>query len=248
MPADVPPPVAEAIGRLTAPDPSDAAPPRKVTGALAELWSWWHTVMPAGDLQVAWVPAPTGAAAEALAAGVAAAETAIDSGATLLVPRIEPRDEVAARAIIALLSRREASAVLGQPEGMADRDWMAACAAIRDRAASAAEFRGEPVHLLSHLDAGPLAGCVGILLASASRRTPCLIDGTDELAAALIADRLAHRAKAWWRSASTSTDPGRAAAIDRIDLAPGLPLDLSDDDALGAEVTESVLRLLTLAP
>jgi nicotinate-nucleotide--dimethylbenzimidazole phosphoribosyltransferase len=127
---------------------------------------------------------------------------------------------------------------------MTDRDWMQACAAVRDHAASAADHRGDPVGLLGAVQAPAVALVVGILLGAAARRTACLVDGTDELAAALVADRICIRAKAWWRAGSDSPDPGRAAAIDRIDLAPGLPLGLTDDAGRGAEATLALLMLI----
>jgi nicotinate-nucleotide--dimethylbenzimidazole phosphoribosyltransferase len=99
--------------------------------------------------------------------------------------------------------------------------------------------------MLEALHAYQVAAVVGVLLSAAARRTPCLVDGTDELAAALVADRLCYRAKGWWRAGSDSPDPGRRAATERIDLAPGLPLGLTDDAGRGAEATLAILTLLT---
>jgi NaMN:DMB phosphoribosyltransferase len=190
--------------------------------------------------------AEAGAAATAVLAGIAATDRAIDAGATLLVPRVGARDDVSARAVVGLLTRKEASAVVAQSPGMTDREWMTVCAAVRDRMATASHLRGEPLALLDALGAGHLAGVVGVLLGASARRTPCLVDGTDELAAALVADRLSYtRAKGWWRAGSDSPDPGRHAAMDRIDITPGLPLGLSDDAGRGAQVTVAVLRMLT---
>ena len=72
----------------------------------------------------------------------------------------------------------------------------------------------------------------------------CLPDGTDEHAAALVADRLCYRASGWWRAGATSADPARAAAADRIDLAAGLPLALTDDEGKGAAATLALLQLV----
>ena len=83
-----------------------------------------------------------------------------------------------------------------------------------------------------------------MLLGAAARRTPCLIDGTEPATAALVADRLAFRAKAWWREAATSTDPAQRAAVNRIDLTAGLPLALSDEGGHGAQATVALLRLV----
>jgi nicotinate-nucleotide--dimethylbenzimidazole phosphoribosyltransferase len=246
----VPDALAAALERIVAPAPAAEVPPADVTGVLADLWSWWASVgagQPEARILAADAADPeehctVGAAA--VLAGVTAADRAVDSGATLLVPRVTVRDEVASRAIITLLTRREASAVVHQGPAMTDREWMAMTAEVRDRAAATADLRGEPLALLSALGSSSFATVVGCLLGAAARRTPCIIDGTDELAAALIADRLCYRAKGWWLVASDSPDPGRGAAIDRIDATVGLPLRLSDEVGRGADAVTALLARL----
>jgi nicotinate-nucleotide--dimethylbenzimidazole phosphoribosyltransferase len=242
---DLPAELAAVVARITAPEPASTPVPIDVTGVLADLDLWWRTCSDGRPLVVAELdpPAPDDVLA-AILAGIDAADRAVDAGSTLLVPRVRSRDDEGARTLIALLTRKEASAVVFQRDGMSDRDWMAACAAVRDRAAGAAEHRGDAVRLLAAVGSPAIALVVGTLLAASARRTPCLVDGTDELAAALAADRISFRAKGWWRSASDSPDPGRAAAIDRIDLAPGLPLGLTDDAGRGAQATVALLDLL----
>lgn len=240
--------LAAVVDRIEAPRPPDVEPPADVTGVLAGLHRWWHTVSAGGPPAVASVASPaTVDVMAALAEGCVAADRAIDAGATLLVPQAVPRDPVAARTLVALLTRKEASTAVYQPAGMPDRDWMLACATVRDRAAAAAHLRGEPVALLTQVGAPAIAGVVGILLAAAARRTACVIDGTDELAAALVADRICFRAKSWWLAATDSPDSGRSAAINRVDLAVGLPLSLSDDAGRGAAAVCALLAALTEA-
>ncbi len=209
MSEDVPPGLAAVVDRITSPGPSEYVPPADVTGELAELASWWHRVSAGAPLRVARLdPVAPPSVTDAIQAGLDAADRAIDSGATLLVPRVGAHDDVAARTLIALLTRKEASAVVAQPEGMTDRAWMAACATVRDRAAEAAEHRGEPVALLAAVDAPGIALAIGILLGGAARRTACIVDGTDELAAALVADRICIRAKALVARRDHVTRPG----------------------------------------
>ena len=104
-------------------------------------------------------------------------------------------------------------------------------------------YRTVPYH-----KGGAAAGsgaAVGVLLGGAARRTPSIVEGTGELAAALVADRLCFRAKDWWRTGSTSPDPARVAAGDRLAIAPGLPLGLTDDAGRGADATIALLAMLT---
>ena len=244
MSVDPPTGLTAVIERVVAPEDRSADVPVDVTGELARLLRWWRSLSD-GPVRARWIDdEPPADPVDAVTWGVAAAERAVDAGATLIVPVSRSRDEVAARTLMALLTRKEASAVLPQPVGMPDRDWMAACAAVRDRAAAVIDLRGEPLALLAALPAPGIAFASGVLLGAAARRTPCLVDGTDELAAALVADRLCHRARGWWRAASDSPDPGRAAAIDRVDLAAGLPLALTDDAGRGAQATLALLAAL----
>ena len=239
--------VADVVARIVAPDAPATADPLEgtiadagLTGELARLAAWWTSVDSGRPLTAIDVSCPPGP----LTDGLVAADRAVDAGATMLVPRVVERDDVAARTVIALLTRREASAVVHQPAGMRDSDWMRHVAVVRDQVAAATDLRAEPEQLAQAIGAGGIAVAAGVLLGAAARRTPCIVDGTDELAAALIADRLCYRAKGWWRPASTSPDPGRIAAVDRLDLPAGVPLGLSDDAGLGARAT---LALLTLA-
>lgn len=268
--ADARPGLPEAVlATLTRVEPAPAPQPADpADGALGRLAAWWAAVSPDSgthphthphphsvDLEV-WMDSGAlnpskpqdrrgGEIADALLAGIAAADRAVDTGATLLVARVStpvasPRS-VTARAVIAVLARREASAVLPQPPGMTDQAWMQVCADIRDRAAAAVAHRGDAAALLAAIGATEVAFWTGALLGAAARRTPCVLDGVEPLAAAVVADRLAYQARSWWLAASDSPDPGRTAAIDRVGLSTGLPLALADDRGRGAD---AVLALL----
>jgi nicotinate-nucleotide--dimethylbenzimidazole phosphoribosyltransferase len=106
-------------------------------------------------------------------------------------------------------------------------------------------MRAETMALLDDLRAPAIAFSAGVLLSAAARRTACIVDGTDEHAAALVADRMSTRAKAWWTSGSQSSDLARQAAVDRIGLRQGLPLALSDESGWGARATIAMVRLAT---
>ena len=174
---------------------------------------------------------------------MADADRAIDAGATLLLPHAQHRQPVAALSVIGVLTRTEASAIVYQATGMTDREWINRCAAVRDSCVDVADLRAAPIDLLDALAATSMAYLVGVLLAAAARRTPCIIEGTDELAAALVADRLSFRAKDWWRAGSTSPDPARQAAVDRLALNAGLPLAMTDDEGDGARATAALIDL-----
>lgn len=220
--------------------------PAPLTGRLADLRVWWSSVSGGSELIPARVTAssaPGGDCLGALLLGAADVDRAVDSGATLAIPQLSKRDDLTALTVIALLTRREANRVVDQPEGMSDAQWMHRCAAVRDRTAHAAAHLGDHLALLDALDATDVAATAGMLLGAAARRTPCLIVGTGEWAAALVADRMSHVARTWWRPATTSPDPAQQVAAERIGLDPLIPLDLTDEAGLGAEAVIALLRV-----
>lgn len=245
---DTLPPEAEAVlARITAADRAAPDIPAQFTGGLRELLGWWLAVAPGAALVPRDVMTGNDVMAScdmALVSGIAAADAAIDTGATLLTPHADHRDARAARTLIALLTRKDAATLTHQLPGMSDRTWMAECVAVRDGAARLAAHRANPMGLLGSLEAEGIAFVVGVLLASAARRTPCIVDGTDELAAALLADRMSYRATSWWRVGATSPDPARQAAVERMDLTPGLALGLTDETGAGARATVTLLASL----
>ena len=246
MSASLPEVLSEAIARISSPADEPDRPRSHLTGSLGDLDVWWSqragAARPVPHVMVA---EATGlSASEALTFGLSMADRAIDSGTTLLIPRVGARNLLAARSIIGLLTKRDASAVTHQPPGMADAEWMVACARVRDLMAEHRSHLGDQIMLLDAMGTPDIAVIAGMLIGASARRTPCIIDGTDEWAGALVADRLAHRARHWWRAATTSTDPARTAARDRIDVTPGLPLALTDEDGWGARTVVALLDLI----
>ena len=247
MTATLPPEADAVLARIVSADRAVPDIPAEFTGELRELLGWWLAIAPGAPLvprDVMSGNAVVTPCETALVAGIAAADAAIDAGSTLLTPHADHRNPRAARTLIALLTRKDAAAITHQVPGMTDRAWMAECVAVRDGAARLAEHRGDPMALLTHLDAGGIAFVVGVLLAAAARRTPCIVDGTDELAAALLTDRMSYRATSWWRAGATSPDPARQAAVERIDLTTGLTLGLTDETGAGARASVTLLASL----
>lgn len=238
--------LASVVARIPSPEEEPHSPGAGLSGVLGDLDTWW--ARRAGSsrpvVQVIVTTPESASADEALLQGLAAADRAIDTGATLLIPRVGRRDVLVARSIIGLLTKRDAAAVTYQPEGMPDGEWITDCAAVRDLMADHRHLLGEQLTMLEAMAAREVAECAGILIGAAARGTPCLIDGTDEWAGALIADRLAHRARHWWRGAATSPDPARAAARSRVDIPAALPLDLTDEEGWGARAVVTLLDLI----
>lgn len=168
-------------------------------------------------------------------------DSAIDSGAHLLVLRSTIDDAIAARALISLLTGAEANAVVPQPTGMTDATWMSQVILVRDRVAALRTHQGDIEALL---DTVPGATDVAsALLTASARRTPVLLEGLTVWASAVAVDRLSFRAKTWWHGAGTSSDPAIQAAVTRIGVNPGLDLGLPSQSVIGARIHASLIEI-----
>lgn len=229
--------VDELISRI-APSPTAPASPSP-SDELERLAEWWQRVGSTPEPNLAWL-SPTEAD---LADGVIQADRAIDAGANLLALSHSDRDDVPARAVIAILCHRDAATVTFQANGMSDRQWAERCSRVRDDMARWLSLRGEPWQLAEATGDEGISWMAGVLLAAAARRTPVIVNGVRVLAAAVVADRAASAASSWWRAASTSPDPVYELVRDRIEMARGLPLSIDRADESAVDATVALLAV-----
>lgn len=217
--------------------------PESATGSLAQLLTWW--LERGSDFRPQEVVITPGG----FESGVTCVDSAINTGATLLTFHNDFTtgsdtlvESVVTRAIIGLLARKDAWQVTHQGPGMSDQQVMDQLAATVNLMRANRDKRAEP-RQLAQLDAsGTVDFLVGALLAASARKTPVILGSTSELAAALIAHRISMKASNWWRSGATSPDRAVGQAVERIGIAPGLPLDLSDDQGVGAQISVELLK------
>lgn len=186
----------------------------------------------------------------ALDAGRAIADEEVDSGADLLIAGdMGIGNTTAATTLIASLANSEPVAVVGRGTGIDDAGWARKTAAIRDALFRARDVSTDPVGLLRVCGGADLAAMAGFLLQAAVRRTPVLLDGVVVTAAALVADRMAPGARAWWQAGHRSTEPAHTLALARLQLEPIVDLGMRLGEGTGAAVALPVLRaaIATLA-
>jgi nicotinate-nucleotide--dimethylbenzimidazole phosphoribosyltransferase len=163
-------------------------------------------------------------------------DAAVDSGANLLA-LIAPNTAPAAyRAITSVLTGAEPDVLIAQVPGMSDTKWMEQVAICRDLAADIHALRGDHGELVQAAGAAHLTRVANALLAASDRRTPVLLEGATSWTAALLADRMNIRAKAWWYGAGTSADPAVRAASARVGISSGLDLELPSESRIGVPV------------
>ncbi|WP_285031237.1 nicotinate-nucleotide--dimethylbenzimidazole phosphoribosyltransferase [Mycolicibacterium sp. lyk4-40-TYG-92] len=182
-------------------------------------------------------------AVAAIAAGRTIADQEVDAGADLLIAGdMGIGNTTPATTLVAALTASEPVAVVGRGTGVDDEGWARKTAAIRDALFRARQVKADPVALLAVCGGADLAAMAGFLAQAALRRTPVLLDGVVVTAAALVADRLAPGAKAWWQAGHLSTEPAHAVALQRLQLTPILDLGMRLGEGSGAAVALPVLR------
>jgi NaMN:DMB phosphoribosyltransferase len=227
------------LGRSDLPEPGpDGFPgtggePRPGPGTLARD--------PAPVRTVPLVPPPDPAAAAVW--GVRTADALVDAGADLLL--VSAPDLVASRVLAASLLGLDAVEVNGWPgdTGIDDRTWMHQVAQIRD---GLHHLRGQgvrPAELLDALGSARLAAATGLLLRSAARRTPSLLDGSGAAAAALLAQRLSPYARDWWQVGQLGDHPVHERCLDTLRLQTLTRLGITLEDGTGALLGLNALDL-----
>jgi len=177
-----------------------------------------------------------------LAAGVAAADEEVESGADLVL-LAAGEDGPAPAVVVALLTGAEPVALL--PRGAAVTDsaaWIRTAADLRDRLREARPLRHQPDRLLAELGSAPLAAAAGFLLRAAARRTPLVLDGPTAVAAGLLAADLRPRATEWWQVADTGPDAVQGRALHHLGHRPVLDLGAGTGGGLAALLALGVLR------
>jgi nicotinate-nucleotide--dimethylbenzimidazole phosphoribosyltransferase len=171
----------------------------------------------------------------AFAAGIAIADSEVDSGADLLVAaEVGIGNTTPAAALVGLLTRNDASLVTGRGTGIDDATWIRKCAAVRDAMRRGRPVIGDQLQLLATVGGADFAAMTGFLLQAAARRTPVVLDGVVSGACGLVAHRIAFRVADWWVAGHRSSEPAHTLALNRLSLEPLLDLGLRLGEGTGA--------------
>jgi nicotinate-nucleotide--dimethylbenzimidazole phosphoribosyltransferase len=111
---------------------------------------------------------------------------------------------------------------------------MRKAAAIRDGLFRARDWRPDSSVLLQRVGGADLAAMAGFLSRAARRGVPVLLDGVVVTAAALVAERMAPGARAWWLAGHMSAEPAHRIALEHLDLIPIVELQMRLGEGSGA--------------
>ena len=189
-------------------------------------------------------------ATAAIEAGRRIADEEVDAGADLLIAGdMGIGNTTAATALIAALTGTEPVAAVGRGTGIDDAAWSRKTAAVRDALYRTGDRRSDPVALLAACGGADVAAIAGFCAQAAIRRTPVLLDGLVVTAAALVAERMAPGARAWWQAGHRSPEPAHGLALAELRLEPivdfGMRLGEGTGAALALPIVTAAVSLLS---
>lgn len=224
--------------RLVVEAPSPVPPPPRALGRLGPALAWLAAA------QGSWPPVAPGAVRRVVAEdggtrveGQAEADLLVDGGCDLLVVG-SAGDQVGGLVVLAALLDLEPVEAVGTATG---EDWARLTTGVRDGLRGARMHVGDPDGLLQAVASPALARLTGLLAQAAVRRTPVVLDGAPvTAAAAVLAERLAPGAPAWWLAGQVP--PAPAARLGLADLGLTGLLDLGLGLPEGAELARALLE------
>jgi len=93
---------------------------------------------------------------------------------------------------------------------------------------------GDPLEVLAEVGGLEIAALVGFMVGGAAKRLPVVVDGVIAASAALVAVEAVPDVAGYLIAGHRSSEPGSAAALERLGLAPLLDLDLRLGEGSGA--------------
>jgi nicotinate-nucleotide--dimethylbenzimidazole phosphoribosyltransferase len=182
-------------------------------------------------------------------ADVAAALTGAGRARALVTGDMGIGNTTAAAALVAAFTGRPAAQVTGRGTGVDDAG-LARKVAVVERALArhAGAVAAGPLEALAALGGYDIAALGGFVVGGAAAGVPVVVDGLIADAALLAAERLVPGVAARCIAGHRSVEPGAAAVLDELRLAPVLDLDLRLGEGSGAclalPIIEAAARIL----
>ena len=184
---------------------------------------------------------------QALAAGATVAAEEIAAGAQLLISGdMGIGNTTPASALIAASLGLPAIEVTGRGTGIDEQVLAHKVDVVQAALDRAGERADDPVSTLTALGSPDLAAAAGFMAAAARAGVPVLLDGLMSVASALIAERLAPGASAWFAAGHRSTEPAQSMALDKLGLVPVLDVGMRLGEGSGAVAAVPLVRSAAL--
>lgn len=198
-----------------------------------------HRKVARGTRNLAQGPAMTRAEAEkALAEGMDVLAQVADQGLDLLATGdMGIGNTTPSAAIAAVLTGLPVSAVTGRGTGVDDAGLARKIKIIEQAIALNQPDPNDALDVLSKVGGFEIAGLAGVMIASAARRIPVVVDGFISTAAAMIAVGLVPDVRNYLFSGHKSVEIGHQAMLKHLGLTPILDMNLRLGEGTGATLT-----------
>jgi nicotinate-nucleotide--dimethylbenzimidazole phosphoribosyltransferase len=184
---------------------------------------------------------------QAIAAGETVAAEEIAAGAQLLISGdMGIGNTTPAAALIAASLGLPASEVTGRGTGVDEAGLAHKTAVIQQALDRVGDRSDDPFDTLTALGSADLAAAAGFMAAAARAGIPVLLDGVISVASAVMADRLAPGAAAWFAAGHRSTEPAQSFALDKLGLEPILDVGMRLGEGSGAVAAVPLVRSAAL--
>ncbi|HAU32416.1 MAG: Nicotinate-nucleotide--dimethylbenzimidazole phosphoribosyltransferase [Desulfotomaculum sp. 46_296] len=185
-------------------------------------------------------------ALQAINVGVEAAEEEIDKGVQLLaVGEMGIGNTTPSSAILAVYSDAALPVIVGRGTGLNDDGVGRKIKAIETALMVNKPNPADPLDVLAKVGGLEIAGMTGIILGSAARKVPVVIDGFITGAAALIAYKFAPQAKDYMIASHLSEEPGHKIVLEAIGLEPMLRMRMRLGEGTGAALAFNIIEAAT---
>ena len=184
---------------------------------------------------------------QAIVAGETVAAEEIAAGAQLLISGdMGIGNTTPAAALIAASLGLPATEVTGRGTGIDEPALVHKMAVVQQALDRAGERTADPLETLTALSSADLAAAAGFMAAAARAGVPVLLDGVISVASAVMADRLAPGAAAWFAAGHRSTEPAQSLALDKLGLEPILDVGMRLGEGSGAVAAVPLVRSAAL--
>lgn len=174
-------------------------------------------------------------AAKAIQVGFSQAQMAIDQGANLLATGdMGIGNTTPSSAILAAFSGMPVTKVIGRGTGVDDNGLQKKIAAVEKALAVNQPDPRDALDVLSKVGGLEIAAIAGVILGGAARRVPVLVDGFISSAGALVAAKLAPKARNFMLASHLSEEPGHRYMLELLDLKPILQMRMRLGEGTGA--------------
>jgi nicotinate-nucleotide--dimethylbenzimidazole phosphoribosyltransferase len=151
--------------------------------------------------------------------------------------------------VISVLTGEPTETIAGRGTGIDDKQLAHKIGVVKKGIAVNKPDPQDPIDVLNKVGGFEIGGLCGVILASAARRIPVVVDGFISAAAMMLAVRLAPKSRNFLIPSHCSAEQGHRRTLELLGLTPLLDLNLRLGEGTGAalamNLVESAIRILT---